>query len=89
MRAAVASARYSRWREIPSWRSVAAIGPTKIATSAPTAPSGLSSSSPKRDVQKKIFPIAEIAPAIMAAMDETRMSRFLTCANSWASTPRI
>ena len=39
-------------------------------------------------MKKKMFPIAEIAPAIIAAIDETRMSRFLMCANSWASTPR-
>ena len=33
--------------------------------------------------------MAEIAEAIMAAMELTRMSRFLMCANSCASTPRI
>ena len=32
---------------------------------------------------------AEIAPAIIAAIDVTRMSWFLTCESSCASTPRI
>ena len=31
--------------------------------------------------------IAEIAPATIAAIVETRMSRFLMCPNSCASTP--
>ena len=68
--------------------AIAAIGATMIRSSEPIAPSGLSSSSPKMPMKKKMFPIAEIAPAIIAAIDETRMSRFLMCANSCARTPR-
>ena len=42
-----------------------------ISAIAPSAPSGLSSSSPPNiAVKKKMFPIAETAPAIIAAMDE-------------------
>ena len=59
-----------------------------ISSSPPIAPSGLSSSSPKMLMKKKMFPIAEIAPAIIAAIEDTRMSRFLMCENSWARTPR-
>ena len=46
MRAPVASAAYSRCREIASWMIVAAIGARNIIASAPTSPSGLSSSPP-------------------------------------------
>ena len=43
--APVASARYSRWRETASWRSIAASGAKMIVASVPMKPSGLSSSS--------------------------------------------
>ncbi len=33
-----------------------------------------------------MFAIAAIAPATLAAIEETRMSRFVMCPNSWAST---
>ena len=60
-----------------------------ISTIAPSAPSGLSSSSPPNiAVKKKMLPTAETAPAIIAAIDDTRMSRFLMCANSCAITAR-
>ena len=44
--APVASAEYSRWREIASWMSVAAIGARMTIASAPIRPSGESSSPP-------------------------------------------
>ena len=87
-RAAVASARYSRWRDTPSCSSTAARGARVNATSDPNRPRGLSSgSSPNRNESCRMFAIAEIAPAIVAATEETRMSRFRMCASSCASTP--
>ena len=68
---------------------IAAIGASTIIASAPIMPSGLSSSSPppKRNENVSSWAMPEIAPAIIAATDCTRMSRFLMWANSWARTP--
>jgi hypothetical protein len=85
------AARYSRWRETASCSSIAASGAKTIVAIIPMRPSAppSSSSPPNRNENCRMFAIAEIAPATMAAMEETRMSRFLMCANSCASTPLI
>ena len=60
------------------------------ATSTPTIPSGLlsSSSPPPKNIENwRMFAIAAIAAPIMAAIVVTRMSRLATCAISCASTP--
>ncbi len=69
---------------------IAAIGAIMIAAIVPTKPSGLSSSSPPPNSQLnwRKLAIAEMAAPIMAATVVTSTSRFLTCASSWASTPR-
>ncbi len=87
--AAVASARYSRWRETANWSSIAAIGAISTAAIVPTRPSGLSSSSPpKSHWNCRKFAIAEIAAPIIAAIVVTSTSRLRMCASSCASTPR-
>ncbi len=62
-----------------------------IVASAAMLPSGLSRSSPPPKIipNCRMLAIDEIAAAIIAAIELTRMSRFLMCANSCASTPRI
>ena len=63
-----------------------------IVASAPSMPSGLSRLSlppPKIIPNCRMLAIAEIAAAIIAAIELTRMSRFLMWANSCASTARI
>ena len=87
--AAVASARYSRCRDTASCRIIAAIGAKMIAASAPTKPSGLSSSSPPNSIENwRMLAMAAITAPIIAAIVCTSTSRFEMCAISCASTPR-
>ncbi len=81
MRAPSRSAWYSRARLMPSWISVAAIGATISASRLPAPPR-------RPPNQKPMKPISEIALAMVATIEEVRMSQFLTCASSWPSTPR-
>ena len=81
MRAPSRSAWYSRARLMPSWIRVAAMGATS-SISRPAIPSR------RPPNQRPTKPIIEIALAIVATTEEVRMSRFLTCASSWPSTPR-
>ena len=68
---------------MPSCSSIAAIGAMMIAASVPIRPSGESSSSPPNSIENcRTVAITEIAPATIAAIDETRMSRLEMCANS-------
>ena len=66
IRAPVASAENSRWREIASWMSVAEIGARITIASEATSPSGESSSSPN---QSSSSAIQVIAAPIAAATD--------------------
>ncbi|MNR16820.1 hypothetical protein D3C85_1334490 [compost metagenome] len=81
------SASNSRAREIAIWISEAASG-ARIATAMLAI--GLDrlpfSSRPPKNIA--MLASAEIAPAIVAAMVEVRMSRCFTCASSCAITPR-
>ena len=83
----MASATYSRWREMAIWMIAAAIGARMIVARVPTIPSGLSSSPPKSRENWRKFAMAEMAPATIAAMLAMRMSRFLMWPISWARTP--
>ena len=57
--------------------------------SAPSIPSGPSSSSPPKSMPNwSAYAIPVITAPSAAAIDDTRMSRFLMWANSCASTPR-
>jgi hypothetical protein len=79
---------YSRCRETPSCSSHAASGARMMVPISPIQPSGpaSSSSSPKSSENWGRFAIAAIAPATIAAIEETRMSRCLIWPNSCART---
>ena len=90
---AVASASDSRRREIALLSSVAAIGARIKTNSETTNMIGLALLSRSRRPPpnhimriRKSLKIA-IAPAVVAATAETRVSRLATCAISWAITP--
>ena len=89
--AAPASAAYSRERETASWTSNAAIGATIAIASSPRTPPPSRSRSPPKP--PKIAPhlaiVArnETAPAIVAAIEPIRMSRWRTWESSCARTP--
>src|SRR5207244_129293 len=90
--APLASARYSRAREMASWISIAAGGATMIITraSSPLLPSSPSSrrKPPNSIAHCAILATIITAPASVAAMALVRVSRFRTCESSCASTPR-
>ena len=90
IRAAEASASYSRLRLIAIWMSAAAMG-ARITMR--IAPNGLLRSS-ERPPPKIMANWAMLATNVMpmataAATDPMRMSRLRTWESSWASTPRI
>jgi hypothetical protein len=89
--APVASAAYSRERDTAIWTIIAAIGATIAIARRPISPPPLRSSRPpcppKIAPHLAIVARMPIAPAIVAAIDAIRMSRFLMCASSWATTP--
>ncbi len=80
------SAEYSRVRLIVIWMSIAASGARITARSTPSGPIGLSRSRlpPKK---KPNCASIEMAPATVAATVIVSVSRFFTCASSWAITP--